>query len=439
MKLINKRPVMPIFALCILFGASDAYADGGTQRQQCGNVVTDWNAIAQNAIVTVGAQPIQRSQLWITLVHVAIYDAVMSIDGRYEQFKVTPAHLRPASIKAAAIAAAHGVLVRLLPGQQISLDAERAISLAAIQNGIKKDNGIAIGEEVAQRLLEIHDGVIPTVTYTPGTGPGVWQPTPPAFAPALLPGFAQLTPLTLASASQFRPDPPPALSSERFADDYNEVKVYGVATGSLRTDEQTEIGRFYTEHAVAQYSRAFRRYAIINSFGILKSARFFAVANTTILDSQIAVWDAKYHYNFWRPVTAIRAGDTDGNPATEPDPAWIGLAITPAHPEYPAAHGGWTGSVARMLELFNGANIINFAIDSAVTGTTRVFKNTSSLRNEIVNARVYGGMHYRFSVEAGANLGEKVAEHVAANCFRRIRWSGWGSNAEDDDDDDSDN
>lgn len=439
MKLINKRHVMPIFALCILFGASDAYADGGTQRQQCGNVVTDWNAIAQNAIVTVGTQPIQRSQLWITLVHVAIYDAVMSIDGRYEQFKVTPAHLRPASLKAAAIAAAHGVLVRLLPGQQISLDAERAISLAAIQNGIKKDNGIAIGEEVAQRLLEIHDGVIPTVTYTPGTGPGVWQPTPPAFAPALLPGFAQLTPLTLPSASQFRPDPPPALSSERFADDYNEVKVYGVATGSLRTDEQTEIGRFYTEHAVAQYSRAFRRYAIINGFGILKSARFFAVANTTILDSQIAVWDAKYHYNFWRPVTAIRAGDTDGNPATDPDPAWIGLAITPAHPEYPAAHGGWTGSVARMLELFNGANIINFAIDSAVTGTTRVFKNTSSLRNEIVNARVYGGMHYRFSVEAGANLGEKVAEHVAANCFRRIRWSGWGSNAEDDDDDDSDN
>lgn len=439
MKLINKRHVMPIFALCILFGASDAYADGGTQRQQCGNVVTDWNAIAQNAIVTVGTQPIQRSQLWITLVHVAIYDAVMSIDGRYEQFKVTPAHLRPASLKAAAIAAAHGVLVRLLPGQQISLDAERAISLAAIQNGIKKDNGIAIGEEVAQRLLEIHDGVIPTVTYTPGTGPGVWQPTPPAFAPALLPGFAQLTPLTLPSASQFRPDPPPALSSERFADDYNEVKVYGVATGSLRTDEQTEIGRFYTEHAVAQYSRAFRRYAIINGFGILKSARFFAVANTTILDSQIAVWDAKYHYNFWRPVTAIRAGDTDGNPATDPDPAWIGLAITPAHPEYPAAHGGWTGSVARMLELFNGANIINFAIDSAVTGTTRVFKNTSSLRNEIVNARVYGGMHYRFSGEAGANLGEKVAEHVAANCFRRIRWSGWGSNAEDDDDDDSDN
>src|SRR5215475_7410693 len=384
MKLINKRLVMPIFALCILFGASDAYADGGTQRQQCGNVVTDWNAIAQNAIVTVGAQPIQRSQLWITLVHVAIYDAVMSIDGRYEQFKVTPAHLRPASLKAAAIAAAHGVLVRLLPGQQISLDAERAISLAAIQNGIKKDNGIAIGEEVAQRLLEIHDGVIPTVTYTPGTGPGVWQPTPPAFAPALLPGFAQLTPLTLPSASQFRHDPPPALSSERFADDYNEVKVYGVATGSLRTDEQTEIGRFYTEHAVAQYSRAFRRYASENALDLQQTARFFAMANTAILDSQIACWDAKFSYNFWRPVTAIRAGGTDGNPDTAPDPEWIGLAVTPPHPEYPAAHGCWTSATATILEDFNGTTAVHFVLDSAVTGTTHVFENTDDLRAEII-------------------------------------------------------
>jgi hypothetical protein len=434
MKLTNKRLVKSIVALCILFGAGAAYADGVTQRQLCGNVVTDWNAIAQNAIVTVGAQPIQRSQLWITLVHVAIYDAVMSIDGRYEQFKVTPAHLRPASLEAAAIAAAHGVLIRLLPSQQASLDAERAISLAAIGNGIKKNNGIAIGEEVARRLLEIHDGVIPTVTYTPGTGPGVWQPTPPAFAPALLPGFAQLTPFALASASQFRPGPPPALSSKRFADGYNEVKVYGVATGSLRTDEQTEIGLFYTEHAVAQYSRAFRRYAIKNGFGIVKSARFFAVANTTILDSQIAVWDAKYHYNFGRPVTAIRAGNLDDNPATDPDPGWIGLAVTPAHPEYPAAHGGWTGSVARMLELFNGTNIVHFAIDSSVTGTTRVFENTSYLRNEIINARVYGGMHYRFSGEAGVTLGEKVADCVAANYFRRIRWSGRASHEEDDDD-----
>jgi hypothetical protein len=433
MKFINKRLVNPIVALFILFGAGGAYADGVRQRQHCGNVVTNWNAIAQNAIVTVGAHPIQRSQLWITLVHVAIYDAVMSIDGRYEQFKVTPASLRPASLEAAAISAAHGVLVRLLPGQKTSLDAERAISLAAIRNGIKKKNGIAIGEEVAQRLLEIHDGVIPTETYIPGTGPGVWQPTPPAFAAALLPGFAQITPFALASASQFRPDPPPALSSRRYADDYNEVKAYGVATGSLRTDEQTEIGLFYTEHAVAQYSRAFRRYAIKNGFGIQKSARFFAVANTTILDSQIAVWDAKYHHNFWRPVTAIRAGNLDDNPATDPDPDWIGIAVTPAHPEYPAAHGGWTGSVARMLELFNGTNNVHFAIDSSVTGTTRNFENTVYLRNEIINARVYGGMHYRFSGETGATLGEKVADYVSANYFRRIKWS------QEHDDDNSDN
>jgi hypothetical protein len=390
-----------------------ALVTGRAQGASDGNVVTEWNAIAQNYIVTIGAQPIQRSQLWMTLVHVAIYDAVTSISRDYEQFKVTPTQLRPASRDAAAIAAAHGILVRLLPSQQQALDAARENSLKTIADGVKKENGIAIGEEVASRLLEIHDGVIPTVSYTPGAGPGVWQPTPPAFANALLPGFAQVTPFALTSASQFRPGPPPALSSSVWTRDYNEVKDFGVATGSLRTDEQTEIGRFYTEHAVAQYSRAFRRYAIESELGVPQTARFFAMANTAILDSQIACWDAKYHYNFWRPVTAIRAGDTDGNAATAPDPEWIGLAITPAHPEYPAAHGCWTSATARILELFNGTDLVHFALDSAVTGTTRVFERTEDLRAEIINARVYGGMHFRNSVETGAVMGELVADWTA--------------------------
>jgi hypothetical protein len=394
------------------------------------NVVLRWNAIAQNAIVTIGAQPIQRSQLWITLVHAAIYDAVMSIDGEYEPFKVTPARLRPASHQAAAIAAAHGVLLRLLPSQQAALDAERENSLAAIRDGIPKENGIAIGEEVAHLLLQIHDGVIPTVAYTPGTGAGVWQPTPPSFANALLPGFAQVTPFALVNASQFFPGPPPALLSHEWTDNYSEVKAYGGATGSLRTAAQTETGLFYTEHAVAQYSRAFRRYAAENGLTVRNAARFFAMANTAILDSQIACWDAKFHYNFWRPVTAIRAGDTDGNPGTEPDPDWIGLAVTPPHPEYPAAHGCWTSATARILEHFNGTKSVRFALDSMVTGTTHVFRRTDDLRDEIINARVYGGMHYRNSVEVGATIGEQVADWVATNYFRCVV-------EKDDDDDDA--
>src|SRR5215475_13861711 len=287
MKLINKRLVMPIFALCILFGASDAYADGGTQRQQC---------------VTVGAQPIQRSQLWITLVHVAIYDAVMSIDGRYEQFKVTPAHLRPASLKAAAIAAAHGVLVRLLPGQQISLDAERAISLAAIQNGIKKDNGIAIGEEVAQRLLEIHDGVIPTVTYTPGTNPGDWQPTPPAFAPALLPGWGQVTPFGLLEGSQFRAPAPPELCTGKYANDYNEVKLLGRIDSPFRPQDRTDVARFYAATGpVSVFNSGARQVSAAQGRTLSENARMFALLAMAIGDAQIAVYDTKYYYNFWRP------------------------------------------------------------------------------------------------------------------------------------------
>ena len=169
---------------------------------------------------------------------------------------------------------------------------------------------------------------------------------------------------------------------------------------------------------MAQYSRAFRRYATENRLTVRQAARFFAMANTAILDSQIACWDAKFHYNFWRPVTAIRAGETDGNPGTEPDPAWIGLAVTPPHPEYPAAHGCWTSAAARILEHFTGTTRIYFALDSAVTGTTHVFKKADDLRAEIINARVYGGMHYRNSGEVGAAIGEQVADWVAANYFR---------------------
>jgi hypothetical protein len=401
-------------------GASPTASSQMSAEAGSRNVVVDWNVIAQNAIVTVGAQPIQRSQLWITLVHVAMYDAVMSINGGYEPFKVTPTRLRPASREAAAVAAAHGVLVRLLPNQQASLDAEREHSLAMIPDEGRKENGIAIGEEVATILLQIHDGMIPVVSHTPGIGAGIWQPTPPAFANALLPGFADVTPLALVNASQFRPGPPPPLTSYEWAADYNEVKTYGGATGSLRTADQTETGLFYTEHAVSQYSRAFRRYAAENRLSLRQAVRFFAMANTAILDSQIACWDAKFYYKFWRPVTAIRGGSTDGNAATEPDPAWIGLAVTPPHPEYPAAHGCWTSATARILEHFTGTKRIRFVLDSAVTGTTHFFKSADDLRTEIINARVYGGMHYRNSVEVGATIGEQVADWVAANYFRCV-------------------
>ena len=411
--------------MAALLSASPLTGHAGPNAHD-GTVITEWNEIAQNAIVppTPPLRPIQQSQLWITLVHVAIYDAVTSITGEYEQFKVTPTRLRPASREAAAIAAAHRVLVTLLPLQHASLDEAQANSLAEIADGVKKENGIAIGEEVASRLFDIHDGVIPTVAYTPGTGPGVWQRTPPAFVPALLPGFALVAPFALVSASQFRPGPPPTLSSIVWTRDYNEVKAFGCApldlsgvgcpAGSIaRTDEQTEIGRFYTEHAVTQYSRAFRRYAIENNLDLQQTARFFAMANTAILDSQIACWDAKFSYNFWRPVTAIRNGDTDGNPDTAADPTWIGLAVTPPHPEYPAAHGCWTSATATILEDFNGTTAVHFVLDSSVTGTMHVFENTDDLRAEIINARVYGGMHYRNSVEVGARMGERVADWVA--------------------------
>ncbi|HET9036096.1 MAG TPA: vanadium-dependent haloperoxidase, partial [Myxococcaceae bacterium] len=306
-------------------------------------MIPSWNAVAQNALVAVAGLPIQRAELWMTIMHASIYDAVNSIggpNGGFTQFAVTPKKRRPASSAAAAAQAAHDVLVHFLPAQQASLDAALATSLAAVEDGKAKDNGIIIGAEVAAGMLRLHDGIIPDVTYVYGPpDPGVYQKTPPALAPALLPGFALVTPFTMSSPSQFRAGPPHDLSSPAWISDYNETKAYGQNISSVRSAAQTETGLFYTEHAVAQYSRAFRVLAAANGFTIGQNARFFAMANIGILDSQIACWDSKYSYSFWRPSTAIRAGG--GNTSLIADPTWLPLANTPAHPEYPAAHGCW--------------------------------------------------------------------------------------------------
>jgi len=380
-------------------------------------VIPSWNATAQNALIGVAKQSIQQSALDMAIMQAAVYDAVNSIGGpggRLTQLAVTPTKRRPASREAAAAQAAHDVLVHFVPAQQASLDAALATSLAAVTDGKAKTNGILTGAEVASKMLALHNGVIATVPYTYGPmDPGVYQKTPPAFASALLPGFAQVTPFTMTRPSQFRAGPPPALSSDTFVSDYNETKAYGPKTGSLRTPAQTETGLFYTEQATAQYNRAFRAYSTANNFTIAQNARFFAMATVGIIDSQIACWDTKYAYSFWRPVTAIRAGG--GNPSLVADPAWIGNAVTPAHPEYPAAHGCWTNATAEVLKAFMHTNNVNFSLTSTITNTTHTFATSDDLRGEIIVARIYGGMHYRNSVVVGTQMGRgSRREHDAA-------------------------
>jgi hypothetical protein len=402
-----------VFALSVLLWPATARAD----------MVTDWNAIANTVVVTNAGRPPGAAHVDMAYVHIAIYDAVNAIDGRYSAFAVTPSSVPPGSSpEAAAAAAAYQVLRSFFPAQQTFLHDTYEASLAAIPDGPAKTNGIAVGTEVATLFLALRtgDGRNASITYTPGSGPGEWQPTPPAFAPPLAPWMAYMSPFALLDPSQFRAEGPPALGSAQWAADYNETKSFGALNSTSRTPEQTEIGRFYSEHVTAQYNRIFREFAAIQGLSLADNARLLAMLYVAGADALIAGWDSKYYYRFWRPVTAILAGDTDGNPATEADLIWSPLVVTPPHPEYPAAHGCFTGAVAQTLRAFFGTKRVTITLTSTVTGTRRTFHNTDDLIHEIIDARIFGGMHYRTSGVHGTVIGKKVAKWVAKHYFQPI-------------------
>jgi hypothetical protein len=388
------------------------------------DAVLDWNAHAARAIVTIGGQVPPRALIRLAMVHLAIYDAVNAIEGTpFESYASVPVVRRPASTEAAVAAAAHDVLAALFPSQSDDLDSKYATSLGAIQDDVAKANGIAVGQQAASAILaaRAEDGREATVTYVPGSGPGVWVPTPPAFLAAQAPETPYVQPFALKSASQFRPGPPPDLGSEEWARDYNEIKALGAAVGSSRTVEQTDIARFWSDNPPLQWNRAWRALSTSTNLGVLENARFFAMLTTASADALIACWDAKYFYNFWRPVTAIRAGDTDENPDTTPDPSWIGVIVTPPHPEYPAAHGCFSAASTKTLETFFGTDDIEFSMDSTITALAspvRTYSRFSDALTEVLEARIYGGMHYRNSTRVGARIGRQVSKFTTTHYFR---------------------
>jgi hypothetical protein len=390
------------------------------------DAVLDWNGYAANAIVGGAGMPPPRGLIRLAMVHVAIYDAVNAINGYpFTPYAVTPNVVTPASPEAATAAAAHDILVALFPGQQAVLDTEYAASLALIPDGAAKTNGISVGQQVAAGVLSLRadDGRDAVVPYTPGTGPGVWIPTPPGFLPAQAPEVAYVRPWALNSQSQFRAEPPPDLLSDTWARDYNETKSLGAANGSSRTPEQTDLARFVSDQPMLQWNRAWRGLSASRGLNLLDNARFFALLTTASSDALIACWDSKFFYNFWRPVTAIRAGDTDGNPQTERDPNWIAVVVTPNHPEYPAAHGCFSGASCETLAFFFGTDNFNFIMDSLVPGLTepiRHYTSFSQALQDILDARVYGGMHYRNSTQRGAIIGKQVSHFVTRHFFRPV-------------------
>lgn len=383
-----------------------------------GNAVTDWNTIAKDSIVVVGKKFPGIAPVFMAIVQAAIYDAVIAIEGGYTPYATdvdAPANSSP---EAATAAAGHDALVGLFPDQKDALDATYASYLAGIPDGEAKDNGIAVGQQAAAGILELRadDGRDDVVDWVqPPPGPGVYEPTGPP--PPLGVNMPFITPFILASSSQFRPQGPDRLESKAYARDFNEIKELGRVDSQSRTPEQTEVARFWSEFSLVQITRGLNALAMAQGLDIGQTARMIVMANMASADGLIACFDSKYHYLFWRPIHAIQRADTDGNEATEPDPSWTPLLVTPNHPEYPSAHACSTTAIMETLAAFFGTQEVPFSLDSTVTHTTHYYQRFKEVVPEVANARVWAGIHFRHSTDDGAKIGRKVANWMIQRFF----------------------
>jgi hypothetical protein len=373
-----------------------------------GAVIVAWNETAMS-VLTPSGRPLQTQTFVVAAMHVAMYDAVVAIEGGAKPFAVRLAALDDASSTAAAATAAHRVLVGFLPDHAATFDAALQATLADVPDGDGERDGVAVGEAAGWATLAVRlgdgsqSGPIPAL---PAPGPGVWQPTPPAKS-GLNPWVAAARPYTLRSNDQFRPDPPD-IDSNRYRRDLDEVRRLGSATSTERTAQQTEVARFWADQPIAQNQRTLRRHAIKLDGDIVHAARFFAAVLTSEADAFIACWDAKYHHLRWRPWQAV--------PTVEP--GWIPLLGTPNHPEFPAAHGCLTGALAFALARLTGSDHIDLDIDATSTGTTRHYDTVDQLVTEVGNARIWGGIHLRSSVDAGTRIAERVVRHNLNHNFK---------------------
>jgi hypothetical protein len=423
-----RRISIRLFAVGLVLGAlaaaavlaAGAYARTSQPRAQepeSGQPVIDWNRILLSIVNTPGAQPasIQPTRNFAIL-HAAIYDAVNSIDRSHEPYLISVRAPRDASETAAADAAAHSALVGLYPAQQSVLDVDYAAELANAPDGPAKDQGVRLGEQVAGDLLAIRAEDGSNVTPPPfvaGTNPGDYRSTPPNFPTPVFTGWGHVTPFVLDRGDQFRPAAPPALTSDAYAAAINEVESLGSATSMTRTADQTQIGQFWNPPIQNFWNQIAATVALANHSDLPTTARLFADLNLSFADSAIAFYDAKYTYQLWRPVTAIRLADSDGNPNTVADPNWLPLAgNTAADPSYPGAHSTISAAGADVLADFYGDNQSFPVTSAALPGVTRSFTSFSAAADEAGLSRIYSGQHTRIDHVAGLALGHDVAGFV---------------------------
>jgi hypothetical protein len=387
---------------------------------QAQNVVTDWTKIAANTIVQ--GNKVGDGFLYFAYASIAVYDATNSIDRRFQPFYFAGRTDRDASEEAAAISAAHTVLVYYFPDQQATLDAQFEQSLRAVAaSGRAKRKGVEAGVAAAEALIaeRTGDGREADITYTWGTAPGDWQPTPPGFLPPANPWLQFMRPFTMKSASQFLPRGPYPLSNEQWVADYNLTRLFGDVNSTVRAPKQTEIGLFWTDQPFIQDSRIFTYLVRNYRLHVADSARLMAILWTGLSDGLIGCFNGKYTFGFWRPVTAIRAGGA--NPELTADPGWTPLGITPNHPEYPAAHACGTSAVSSLVADYFGTTNVHVVVDSlAFTDGvhTHTFNNTADWLDEVFWARIYAGFHFHHSLQDGVELGRRVSRQLFENNFQ---------------------
>jgi hypothetical protein len=415
--------VAVLFAAAIVLALPSTAVGHGRPPGPADAYVAAWDAIGVQAVTAAGLTP-PDGHLIFAYVAVAEYDSVIAVQRGYRPFAIHALARPGTSAEAAVAAAAHAVLVHYLPAQATTiLDPAYATSLLGIEDGQAKIDGIALGERVAAAWIAMRadDGYRAAATYTPPDPPipGVWSPT--ATTPPIGTYLPAMRPFTLRSAAQFRPAGPPSLDSSAWAHDYNETKDIGGSTSLTRTIDQTLAARFWAEPPVPQARASFRKFVLDHHLDVVDAVRFMAMVSVTYADALIACWDAKYHFAFWRPITAIRAGDTDGNDATIGDTGWSPLLpATPNHPEYPSAHSCITPAGGLAIARFLDNSNIDFTVPSVTGLGDRHFATVADLEYEVGNARIWGGIHFRTAVNDGIAIAHETARWVLGHAFQGV-------------------
>jgi len=419
-------PVLVAAALLAFAAPSSARADAAT----------DWNKNATDVLTVnpAGQAVAAFSILHLAMVHGAVYDAVNGIDRGHRPYLILPSAQPWDSSDAAAAAAAHRVLVSLLPAQQTALDTQYATYIAALSGSAAQiAGGVAAGEAAAQAMIaaRTNDGRFGPFRFTPSTGIGQWRPELPAFVSDPNAWLKDVKPFMVRSASQFRSDEPDPLTSRRYARDFDEVKSVGAAVGSTRTADQTSAAIYWYPNPPAIWSRIYRTISTQRSLSTVDAARLYAEFYLTASDALITVWESKAFYSFWRPITAIHMADQDGNRRTDPDPGWMPFRDTPPYPEHPSGHSSFTASAVTVLQQFFHSDRIAWTDTNA--GETRSFTRASDALEELVSARVWEGIHFRHADEQGALIGKRVAHFQRSHFFQSVRGRGDDHQGEDDD------